>query len=97
MDWSPAAAAPAAGAQENRGITVGTVTATDGTTLTVGAILGGTVVVHSTPSTEVLALGGGRIADIAAGYSVFVHGDRNPDGSIVASLIIGGPLDLSGK
>jgi len=90
---APAAAAPAA----SRGITFGTVTATDGTTLTVQAILGGTVVVHSTPTTEVLALGGGRISDIAAGYSVFVHGDRNPDGSIVASLIIGGPLNLSGK
>ncbi|WP_067897742.1 DUF5666 domain-containing protein [Nocardia vaccinii] len=94
---TPATAAPAAGSQANRGMTFGQVTATDGTIMTVQAMLGGTVVVHSTPATEVLALGGGRISDIAVGYAVFVQGDRNPDGSIVASLIIGAPLSLSGK
>lgn len=91
------AAAPAADAQANRDMTFGQVAANDGTTLTVQAMLGGTVVVHSAPSTEVLVLGGSRITDITVGYSVFVHGVRDPDGSITASLIIGVPLNLAGK
>ncbi len=94
---STPAAAPPAAAQSDRDMTFGQVAATDGTTLTVQALLGGTVVVHSTPATEVLALGVRGISDIAVGYTIFVRGAPNPDGSIVATLIIGGPLDLSGK
>ncbi|WP_153340740.1 hypothetical protein [Nocardia aurantia] len=89
--------APAAAIQVNRGFTLGRVKANDGTKLQVQDALGAVSTIHTTADTEVLVLLATRVPDIPAGALIMVHGDREPDGSITANLIMGVGTDSGGK
>jgi hypothetical protein len=85
-------ALPGLGGMDNIGGTMGTVSTNDGATLTVQSLLGSTVTVHTDDNTEVIALGGGKVSDLRPGVTIVVQGDKSPDGSIQAKIIIGTQL-----
>ncbi|MCX4098909.1 DUF5666 domain-containing protein [Nocardia sp. alder85J] len=77
---------------DSLGATMGTIDTNDGTTLTLQSLGGAMVTVHTDDHTQVIALGGGKLADLHAGDMVVVQGDKSDDGSIMAKLIIGAAL-----
>jgi hypothetical protein len=69
--------------------TTGSITANDGATLTVQGALGGALdTVHTDDGTQVVSISGSKVSDLKVGDMVIVQGDRRPDGSIDAKLII---------
>jgi len=74
---------------DNLGATMGTVATNDGSTLTIDSLSGSTVTVHTDAKTQVISLGAGTLADLHTGDMVVVQGGKNPDGSILAKIIIG--------
>lgn len=74
---------------DNLGATMGTVATNDGSTLTLDSLSGSTITVHTDAKTQVISLGAGTLADLHTGDMVVVQGSKNPDGSILAKLIIG--------
>ncbi len=74
---------------DNLGATMGTISANDGSTLTIDSLSGATVTVHTDTKTQVISLGSGTLADLHPGDMVVVQGDKSPDGSILAKIIIG--------
>lgn len=71
------------------GATVGSVTSTDGATLSVQGVLGDKAnVVHTNDQTKVLGVNREKVADLKVGDMVIVQGDKAADGSITARLII---------
>jgi hypothetical protein len=80
------------GTIDSLGATMGTISTNDGSTLTIDSLSGSTVTVHTDAKTQVLALGAGTLADLHPGDMVVVQGDKNPDGSILAKIIIGTAL-----
>lgn len=80
------------GTADGLGATMGTISANDGSTLTVDSLSGSTITVHTDAKTEVIALGSSTIADLHPGDMVVVQGDKNLDGSIQAKIVIGTAL-----
>ncbi|WP_019932299.1 DUF5666 domain-containing protein [Nocardia sp. BMG111209] len=77
---------------DSLGATMGTIDTNDGATLTLQSLGGAMVTVHTDDKTQVIALGGGKLTDLHAGDMVVVQGDKSPDGTIQAKLIIGAAL-----
>ncbi|WP_067884311.1 DUF5666 domain-containing protein [Nocardia vaccinii] len=84
------------GTADGLGATMGTISANDGSTLTVDSLSGSSITVHTDAKTEVIALGSSTIADLHPGDMVVVQGDKNPDGSIQAKIVIGTALPSQG-
>ncbi|TLG03261.1 hypothetical protein FEK35_21715 [Nocardia cyriacigeorgica] len=79
------------------GATMGTITANNAGTLTVSSIGGATVTVTTDANTQVISLSGGSPADLPTGELVVVQGDKAPDGSIHAKIIISTALPGGGR
>ncbi|WP_280455356.1 DUF5666 domain-containing protein [Nocardia brasiliensis] len=77
------------------GFAAGRVQSNDAGVIVIAGILGSRTVVRTTARTKVMLLNGARVSDVKAGDVVLVHGDESADGSITASLIVGGALHLS--
>ncbi|MFE7746764.1 DUF5666 domain-containing protein [Nocardia sp. NPDC057455] len=88
---------PGLGDVDGLGATVGTITANDGGTLTVSSVMGNTITVRTDASTQVIALTGTEVSDLAPGELVMIQGDKGPDGSIQAKIIIGTSLSGGGR
>jgi hypothetical protein len=87
---------PGLGGSDTLGATMGTISANNGGTLTLTALSGGPVTVHTDDSTQVISLSAVKAADLPVGDMVVIQGDKAPDGSIHAKIIIstslpGGP------
>lgn len=80
---------------DNLGATMGTVATNDGTTLTIDSLSGSTITVHTDARTQVISLGAGTLADLHTGDMVVVQGSKNPDGTILAKIIIGTAVPTS--
>ncbi|NUS45440.1 MAG: hypothetical protein HOQ24_17330 [Mycobacteriaceae bacterium] len=71
------------------GATMGAITANDGSTLSIRGLLGGRQdTIRTTAQTQVVSMTGTSVADLKVGDMVIVQGDKAPDGSITATLII---------
>ncbi|MBB5914126.1 hypothetical protein BJY24_002993 [Nocardia transvalensis] len=79
---------PGLGDIDNIGATMGKIGTNDGTTLSVESLLGSVVTVHTDDKTQVIAAGSGKVADLHPGEMIVVQGDKQPDGSIRAKIII---------
>ncbi|RDI63260.1 DUF5666 domain-containing protein [Nocardia pseudobrasiliensis] len=79
---------PGLGDIDSLGATMGTIRSNDGATLTIDSLLGATVTVHTDSKTQVVSSGSGKVADLHIGDMVVVQGDKSPDGSILAKIII---------
>lgn len=78
------------------GATMGTISANTGTTITLDTLNGKTLTVQIDAATQVISLSSTTAAELPVGDMVMVQGDKNPDGSIHAKIIIstalpGGP------
>ncbi len=71
------------------GMAVGTITANDGSTITIQAVGGGVTTVHTDGSTQVISLTGSKVSDLKVNDSILVQGEKQGDGSILAKNIIG--------
>ncbi|UAK33702.1 DUF5666 domain-containing protein [Nocardia asteroides] len=88
---------PGLGDVEGLGATMGTITANDGGTLTVSSVMGNTITVRTDANTQVIALSGTEVSDLPPGELVLIQGDKAPDGSIQAKVIIGTSLPGGGR
>lgn len=88
---------PGLGDADGLGATMGTITANDGGTLTVSSVMGNTITVHTDANTQVIALAGTKVSDLATGELVLIQGDKAADGSIQAKVIIGTSLPGGGR
>ncbi|MBO0852904.1 MAG: hypothetical protein J2P18_03975 [Nocardia sp.] len=79
---------PGLGGLDGLGATMGSVTSNDGGTLVLKSLTGSSVTVHTDDKTQVISLGSGTVADLKTGDMVVVQGDKAPDGSINAKIII---------
>ncbi|PPJ32642.1 hypothetical protein C5E45_21465 [Nocardia nova] len=79
---------PGLGDIDGLGATMGTVNSNDGTTIMLQSLLGNSVTVHTDAQTQVISMGSGKVSDLKEGDMVVVQGDKNPDGSIKAKIII---------
>ena len=79
---------PGLGGIDGIGATMGTVSTNDGTTLVVQSLMGDSVTVRTDGDTEVISMGSGQVADLKSGDMVVIQGDKSPDGSILAKIII---------
>lgn len=77
----------AAGGAGGSGATVGQIQLVDGTNLYVSTFNGGVVKVTTNPSTTVMALQPGKLADLKAGTTVVVQGSAGAAGTVAASAI----------
>ncbi|MFD0365410.1 DUF5666 domain-containing protein [Nocardia sp. GCM10030253] len=87
---------PGLGNIDELGATMGTISANNGGTLTLDTMTGGSVTVHTDANTQVISLSAAEVADLPIGDMVVVQGDKAPDGTIRAKIIIstslpGGP------
>jgi hypothetical protein len=73
---------------DNLGATMGAISTNDGSTLTIDSLSGATITVHTNAKTQVISLGSSTLADLHPGDMVVVQGDKKPDGSILAKIII---------
>ncbi|MDV7353981.1 DUF5666 domain-containing protein [Rhodococcus oxybenzonivorans] len=78
------------------GAAFGTISANDGTTLTLDAIGGSQVTVQTNPQTNVIALDGATVADLKPGFTVMVQGTKIENGSMMAETIISTELPRLG-
>ncbi|WP_280351898.1 DUF5666 domain-containing protein [Nocardia abscessus] len=88
---------PGLGDVDGLGATMGTITANDAGTLTVSSVMGDSITVRTDANTQVIALSGTKVSDLAAGELVLIQGDKAPDGSIQAKIIIGTSLPGGGR
>ncbi|WP_378734534.1 DUF5666 domain-containing protein [Nocardia brasiliensis] len=79
---------PGLGGIDDLGATMGTITTNDGGTLTVSTLLGSTVTVHTDANTQVISVSGNKVSDLPSGDIVLIQGEKAPDGSIQAKVII---------
>ncbi|MEV0331158.1 DUF5666 domain-containing protein [Nocardia sp. NPDC050717] len=84
------------GGDEDLGATMGSITANTGTEITMSTLGGSTVRVLIDDATQVISLTSTKASELPVGDMVMVQGDKNPDGSIHAKIIIstalpGGP------
>lgn len=73
------------------GSSVGTITANDGSTLTLDGLDGAPVTVQTTPQTQIISLSGSDLASLTVGAFVVVQGEAVEDGTIRANVIIETP------
>lgn len=71
------------------GLALGTVISNDGRTVQVRGPFGAASVVRVGAHTQVYTFTGSRVEDIQVGYLVIVHGRRESDGSLFATVIVG--------
>ncbi|WP_327110708.1 DUF5666 domain-containing protein [Nocardia sp. NBC_01730] len=88
---------PGLGDVEGLGATMGTITANNGGTLTVSTLLGDTVTVRTDANTQVISLSGTKVSDLPNGEIVLIQGDKAPDGSIQAKIIVSTSLPGGGR
>lgn len=79
---------PGLGDINNLGATMGTIRSNDGSTLVIDSLLGASVTVHTDSKTQVITSTSAKVADLHPGDMVVVQGDKSPDGSILAKIII---------
>ncbi|MBC7304652.1 MAG: hypothetical protein H5T78_27365 [Nocardia sp.] len=87
---------PGLGGDEDLGATMGSITANTGTEITMSTLGGSDVRVLIDDATQVISLTSTKASELPVGDMVMVQGDKNPDGSIHAKIIIstalpGGP------
>ncbi|MBW0269919.1 hypothetical protein ATM97_01975 [Nocardia sp. MH4] len=87
---------PGLGGGDDLGATMGSITANTGTEITMSTLGGSTVRVLIDDATQVISLTSTKASELPVGDMVMVQGDKNPDGSIHAKIIIstalpGGP------
>ncbi|HEY5855570.1 MAG TPA: DUF5666 domain-containing protein [Aldersonia sp.] len=76
----------------------GTITAIDGATLTLDSVTGESVTVRTDANTQVIAVAGDSVADLAVGDSIVAQGERGADGTFLAKEIVVMALpDLDGS
>ncbi|MFE3545195.1 DUF5666 domain-containing protein [Nocardia sp. NPDC059177] len=73
---------------EELGATMGSITANTGTEITLSTLGGSTVRVLIDDATQVISLTSTKASELPVGDMVMVQGDKNPDGSIHAEIII---------
>ncbi|MCZ4521706.1 DUF5666 domain-containing protein [Rhodococcus ruber] len=73
------------------GSSVGTITANDGSTLTINGLDGAPVTIQTTPQTQIISLSGPDLASLTVGAFVVVQGEAVEDGTIRANVIIETP------
>lgn len=88
---------PDSGDAEADGTTMGTISSNSGGTLVLSTLGGSEVTVHTTPDTQVISLAGTTVDDLPAGDLVIVQGQKGPDGSIQADVIISTALEGGGR
>ncbi|WP_327149221.1 DUF5666 domain-containing protein [Nocardia sp. NBC_01329] len=88
---------PDTGDAEAGGTTMGTISANSGGTLTISTLTGSEVTVHTTASTQVISLAGTTVDALPTGDLVIVQGQKSPDGSIQADVIISTALEGGGR
>lgn len=81
---------------EGLGTVMGSITANDGSTLTINAIGGSNVTVHTDSNTQVIAMGASKVADLKTGDTVVVQGDKSGDGTFLAKVIVSTSLNGGG-
>lgn len=79
------------------GTTMGTINANSGGTLTISTLTGAEVTVHTSSSTQVISLAGATVDALPTGDLVIVQGQKSPDGSIQADVIISTALEGGGR
>ncbi|MFD9547004.1 DUF5666 domain-containing protein [Nocardia salmonicida] len=87
---------PGLGGGEDLGASMGSITANTGTEITMSTLGGSDVRVLIDDATQVISLTSTKASELPVGDMVMVQGDKNPDGSIHAKIIIstalpGGP------
>ncbi|MFC4123641.1 DUF5666 domain-containing protein [Nocardia rhizosphaerae] len=87
---------PGLGGGDDLGATMGTITANTGSEITMSTLGGSTLRVLIDDATQVISLTSTKASELPVGDMVMVQGDKNPDGSIHAKIIIstalpGGP------
>ena len=85
-----------AGAAARGGFTAGTITAINGSTLTVKLADGSTVQVDTSSSTAVTKTSKASVSDLASGDTVTVVGAKDASGAVTATRISDGQLGLGG-
>jgi hypothetical protein len=85
-----------AGAAARGGFTAGTITAIDGSTLTVKLADGSSVTVNTSSSTAVTKSSTASVSDLASGDTVTVVGAKDANGAVTATRISDGQLGLGG-
>ncbi|MDI9896173.1 DUF5666 domain-containing protein [Rhodococcus sp. IEGM 1381] len=73
------------------GSSVGTISANDGSSLTIDGLDGAPVTVQTTPQTQIISLSGTDLASLTVGAFVVVQGEAVADGTIRANVIIETP------
>jgi hypothetical protein len=71
-------------------MTFGKVITNDGKTLKIEGYRGATTTVHTNAGTRVFVLIGIHVSDVAIGSILVVYGNKGADGSITASVLVGG-------
>ncbi|MBD0323754.1 MAG: hypothetical protein ICV72_10260 [Aldersonia sp.] len=85
------------GVMNDLGAAMGTITATDGSTLTLeNTISGGTTTVRTDSQTAVVSTSGSKVSDLKVGESVVAQGESVGDGTLLAKVIVAMTLDLDG-
>ncbi|MFI1915507.1 DUF5666 domain-containing protein [Nocardia sp. NPDC020380] len=79
---------PGLGDLDQLGANMGTIASNDGKNIGLTTMAGKTVTVHTDDNTQVISLASSKVADLKVGDMVMVQGDKNPDGSIQAKVII---------
>ncbi|GGK52367.1 DUF5666 domain-containing protein [Nocardia camponoti] len=87
---------PGLGGTDDSGTTMGTIESNTGSEISLASLGGSTVRVLIDSGTQVISLTTTKAADLPVGDMVMVQGDKNPDGSVHAKIIIstalpGGP------
>lgn len=79
---------PGLGGVDDLGATMGSITANTGTEITMSTLGGADVRVLIDDATQVISLTSTKASELPVGDMVMVQGDKNPDGSIHAKIII---------
>ena len=93
LDQLPGGIGEAIGAA---GAAFGTISANDGSTLTLDALGGSRLTVQTNAQTNVIALDGTTVADLKPGFTVMVQGTKVENGTMMAETIISTELPKLG-
>ncbi|ELB86047.1 hypothetical protein Rwratislav_47070 [Rhodococcus wratislaviensis IFP 2016] len=93
LDQLPGGIGEAIGAA---GAAFGTISANDGSTLTLDALGGSQLTVQTNAQTNVIALDGTTVADLKPGFTVMVQGTKVENGTMMAETIISTELPKLG-